>query len=332
MKTRYIIVAACLCVSSHAAFAQDAGFTWEGEVEFGIDSTVAADDPAAEFTDTYVSASVAFEAALSSRVSAFGELTLESVLDADEDRLFDDLGLYVSTLGLRLNFGASTVSVGKISPSFGVAWDGAPGFYGTALAEDYELAEMIGASVETSIGAGTLSLASFYVDNTGLSDSLGTKRGRVTTADGGAGNTGKLDNFAVQYTRDVGDTTGWIGARHLSAGQGDVSDETGIVAGISHDFGNGVDMIGEIAHFDGAGGSGQDATYLTVGMGFAAPVWVYSASVTLVENEVAGQDSLIALGMDRSLSRNIDVSFGIARFDVGGETSTALGVSTVFAF
>lgn len=334
MKKTHLLAgaSALVLVGGPAAYAQEAAFTWEGSVEIGVDSTIDADDPAAEITDTYLSAEIAFEAAITDRLSAFGGLTLESVLDPTDNRAFEDLGLYVGELGLRYAFGETVVSAGKISPVFGVAWDAAPGFYGTSLAEDYELSEMIGFTLDTPLGAGELSVALFYADDTGLSNSIGTKRGRTVVADGGVGNTGQLDNIALQYSQEFGDTTAWIGARHLSAGQGDVSDETGLIAGVSHDFGNGFDMIAELAHFNGAGGSDSDATYLTAGAAYAMDDWTFSATTTLIDNSDADTDSMIALGVDRAITDNVEVNFGLARFDVGGEKSTAIGLATVISF
>lgn len=313
--------------------AQEAAFIWEGNVEIGVDSTVRADDPDAELTDAYISAEVAFEAAITDRITAFGGLTLESVTDAQDDRAFEDMGLYVSELGLRFAFAETLVSVGKISPVFAAAWDEAPGLYGTSLAEDYELSEMIGVNVDTPVGTsgGTLSFAAFYADDTALSDSIGNKRGRNSVGAGGVGNTGKLNNIAVQYTQEFSDTTAWIGARYLSAGVGDKSDETGIVAGASHDFGNGFNMIGEVAHFDDAGGAQGNATYATLGGAYALDDWTVSASATLVDTP-DNTDNMIALGIDRAVTEIIEVNFGVARFDVGGEKSTAVGLAAVVSF
>ena len=175
-----------------------------------------------------------------------------------------------------------------------MAWDEAPGFYGTSLAEDYELSEQIGVTVDTPLGAagGVLSFAVFYADDTALSNSIGNKRGRNSTAAGGVGNTGELNNVALQYAQEFGDTTAWVGARYLSAGEGDTADETGIVAGASHNFGDGYSMIGELAHFN----------------------------------------NMLALGVDRALSESLEINFGVARFDVGGEKSTAVGLAAVVSF
>ncbi|WP_108830016.1 porin [Ascidiaceihabitans donghaensis] len=334
MKTTLIFLTASAATLSLATsvLAQDTGFEWEGEIEIGVDSTVSADDPAAEITDTYVSAELEFEAAIAAHFSVFGGLTLESVLDATDDRTFDDLGLYFSTLGLRYTFDDTQISVGKIAPVFARAWDEAPGFYGTTLAEDYELSEMIGMSLDTALGGGTLSLAVFYADDTGLSNSIGTKRGRNSTANGGVGNTGKLNNFAVQYSQEFGDTSAWVGARHLSAGTGDVSDETGVVVGASHSFSSGWDVIGEVSYFDGVGGTDDSATYVTAGAAYGLEDWTFSAAATVVNHSNASNDSLITLGVDRALTETIEVGFGVARFDVGGEKSTSVGLSAVMSF
>jgi hypothetical protein len=335
MKNTTLTVGLCglWMAGATSVYAQEAGFTWEGSLEIGVDSTIDADDQGAEVSDAYLTFEAAFEAALTDRISVFGGLTLESVTDAEDDRAFEDLGLYVSELGLRFSFGETVVSVGKISPVFAVAWDGAPGYYGTTLAEDYELSEMIGVTVETPVSSagGTLSFAAFYADDTALSNSIGHKIGRNSVDAGGVGNTGKLNNVALQYTQEFGDTSAWIGARHLSAGTGDVSDETGIVAGLTHDFGNGFDVIGEVAHFNGVGGADADATYITLGGAYAVDDWTFSAVATLIDSE-NDTDSMIALGVDRAISERVEVNFGLARFDVGGEKSTALGLAAVISF
>ena len=313
--------------------AQQTGFTWGGSVEIGVDSTVRSDDSSAEVTDTYISADAAFEAKITDRITAFGALTLESVTDAEDNRAFEDMGLYVSELGLRFAFGETLVSVGKISPVFAVAWDEAPGFYGTSLAEDYELSEMVGVTVDTPVGAtgGTLSFAAFYADDTALSNSIGNKRGRNSAAAGGVGNTGKLNNVALQYSQEFGETNAWVGVRHLSAGVDEPEDETGMVVGATHDFGNGFNMIGELAYFENAGGTDGDATYATLGGAYAVDDWTFSATATLVDTS-DNTDSMIALGVDRPLTENVEVNFGVARFDVGGEKSTSVGLAAVVSF
>jgi len=41
---------------------------------------------------------------------------------------------------------------------------------------------------------------------------------------------------------------------------------------------------------------------------------------------------MIAFGVDRALTETIEVSFGMARFDVGGAISTSIGLATIISF
>tara|TARA_R110002049_G_scaffold23781_6_gene84677 strand:- start:63312 stop:64292 length:981 start_codon:yes stop_codon:yes gene_type:complete len=320
-----------LILAAGNAGAEVTGFTWNGSLELGVDSTVRSDDPTAELTDTYGALDLGFEAVLAPRITAFGALTMESVTDPALSRQFDDMGIYIGELGLRFDLGGADLSVGKISPSFAYAWDETPGFYGTALAEDYELSEAIGAQLDYPVGnsGATLSLAVFFADDTALSRSFGTDRGRNTTAAGGAGNTGKLNNLALQFTQETGDTTWWAGMRHLSAGVGDVSDETGAVAGLKHGFANGVEVITEVAHFDGFGGGGTDATYATLGASYGMGDWAYSASATGIDNAGGSSDNLIALGVDYTFSSGIELGGGVSFTDIGGVKSRNVGMAVV---
>ena len=309
--------------------AQEQAFVWGGEFEIGVDSTVTSDDPADELTDNYASLSLAFEAGVANSITLFGEATLESVTDAADTR-----HLYVNELGLRFDLAAGELSVGKVSPTFAAAWDAAPGFYGTSLAEDYELSEVIGATFDMPVAAsgGLLSFALFYADDTAFSDSLGTKRGRNTTADGGAGNTGKLNNVALQYTQEMGDTTYWVGARFLTAGESDLSDEKGAVIGMAHDFGNGFDLIAEVAYFGGFVGTGEDSTYATLGGSYVQGPWAYSASYTGIDNTANGYDDLITVGVDYTFENDMSLGGGVGFYDVGGDDFTTVGASLVIPF
>lgn len=326
------LACACLLASTSAVFAQDNNrFTIETEVEIGIDSTFKSDDPTAELTDVYAVADVGVNFALTDTVSFFTALTFESVLDPTGDRTFEDMGLYVGEIGLSFNLGKTGVSVGKISPAFGIAWDAAPGFYGTAMAEDYELAEMIGATADIEVGSGALSFAVFYADNTDLSKSIGTDRGRNTTAAGGAGNTGKLNNVALQWDQELGNTSYTLGARYLSAGLGDASDETGISAGFVHALNDSVEIMGEVAAFDGWGGSADNATYATLGASFGNGPFIYSGAVTYRDVTSAGSAHMVSLGLDYEFDNGVALGAGYAFTSDAGIDSHAIGVNVVIA-
>ena len=322
---------ACFLASGAPLWADDkTGFSYEIEVEIGIDSVVRSDVAANELTDVYLSADASFEYALGQTVTAFMGLTLESVLAPTGDRTFGDLGLYVGEIGLAFNLGQTTLSIGKISPAFGSAWDTAPGFYGTAYAEDYELGEMIGVMAEVELGRGTLTASAFYADDTVLSDSWGTRRGRNSTAAGGAGNTGRLDNFALQYDAEFGSTTLHAGARHLSRGLGDAKDETGFSLGVTHAVGDDLNLMAEVASFDGFGGSTDDALYATVGLSLARGPVTYNAAFSRRDVTSTGVDNMVSLGLDYELKNGATLTGGYAFANEGGVKSHLVGMAVVF--
>ncbi|MDF1855290.1 porin [Pseudooceanicola sp.] len=322
-----------LVLASTAAKAESStGFTWEGALELGIDSTVSSDIPGAELSDIYGSAELTFGFAFNESLRAFAGISVESVLDPTGNRLFGDIGAYVGELGLAFSLGSTEIATGKISPAFGIAWDQAPGFYGSAYAEDYELSEMIGISATTELGRGTLSAAVFFADTTVLSDSLGTSRGRLTRASGGAGNTGKLNNVALQYDVSLGATSLSASGRFMSAGVGDVSNETGLALGLSHAINDRITVIGEIARFEGFGGSADDATYVTLGASLASGPITYNASFTHRSITSTGTDRLLSLGVDYEFRGGQSLSAGVGFANEAGQKSTMLGLALVIPF
>ena len=329
--TSSLLCATAICAVPAALAAQETQrFTWEGTIELGYDSVYDSDVAGAEVSDTYATIDFSAEYRFSDRISAFAAITAESVRPLVQDRTFDDMGAYFSELGLRFHFDPVVISLGKISPAFGTAWDATPGFYGTSVAEDYEMFEAIGTTVDVDLAeAGTLSLAVFYADDTRLSDSFGTRRGRTNVTAGGAGNTGKLNNVALQWSKSFDATTVTLGARHLKAGQGDVKDETGYVAAVSHDFANGVSLLGEVAHFDGFGGTADDADYATLGASYGMGNWTYSASYTRRDVTSVGKTEFYTLGLDYTFKNDITLSSGLALLDESGIKSRSVGVAVI---
>lgn len=316
-----------LVAAAPAALAdEDTPWSIEAEVEVGVEAITSADDPDAEVTDTFVSIEIEAEVALSERVTLFSSLSLESVTDAEDDRAFEDLGLYVGELGLSFDFDPVTASVGKISPAFGSAWDTAPGYFGADFAEDYELEEMIGLSAEVELGEGVLTLSAFYPDDTRLSDSFGTRRGRNDPSEGDVGNTGKLNNFALQYDHEFDDTTLHFGLRHLNRGEEDF-DESGAVLGVTHVFGENVEVIAEVAHFSNWEGGDARARIATIGASFAHGDFTYSAALSQRSISDAPTDRLIALGVDYEFENGMTLSAGFARITEEEEDTDSIGVS-----
>ncbi|MCA0871648.1 porin [Seohaeicola saemankumensis] len=325
-------------LSQADARAEETGarFTWEGSLEIGSEAVFESTVPGNEIRDTYAIGEVAGELALGGGVAIFTGLTWESVTPPVADRSFEDMGLYFHELGVKFDAANGTFFLGKVHPVFGSAWDSTAGFFGGSLAEDYELTEKIGALADVDLGAaGTLSFGIFYDDDTVLSESAGFNRGRNTTAAGGAGNTGEFNNAAIQWSNQWDATYAHIGVRHLSAGAGDVSDETGIVAGIGHSFtptGLPLDLFAEVASLDGYGGSADDATYVTLNAAYAIGKTTISGTYARRDISSAGVTDLASIAVEYPLTDNLLMGGALAHVDDNGVKDKVVGLNLVYSF
>lgn len=305
-------------------------FVWEGQIEIGyesvFDSTVAAN----EGDVAYATGELVGEFALSENLAIFGGLTFEEVEDPAGATGY---GFYIHELGLQFGAGNTIFQIGKVAPVFGTAWDGAAGFYATALAEDYELGESLGglADVEFSDGS-VLSLGVFFTDNSVLSESAGFNRTRNTTAAGGAANTGKLNNVSIQWAKEVGNTRFNLGVRSLHAGTGDVKNETGIVAGIGHSFDGALDLYAEVASFEGFGGSADDATYVTLNAAYGLGDLTISGTYARRDITSAGVTNLASIGADYEFRNGMTIGGAFAWVDDAGVKDKLFGVNLVIPF
>jgi hypothetical protein len=327
--TAALAISAPVLLWANAALAE--GFSWEGEIEIGNEQVISSDIAGNEIRDTYAIITATGTYTFGSGVEIFSTLTAESITDATDDRAFEDLGLYVEELGVSFGIGeATTISLGKLHPVFGTAWDDAAGFFGGTLAEDYELAEQIGVLADIELqGAGTLSFGVFYADDTGLSRSWGEDRGRNDASAGGAGNTGEFDNFAIQWAHEVQGTRFHIGARQLSASAGDVDDEQGFVVGAGHSFQGGLDIFAELASFSNFGGGADDATFATLNAAYAIGNLTLSGTLAQRDLDTSGQTDLYSIAAEYELQNGMTLGGALAFQDDSGVEDTILGLNLI---
>lgn len=328
--TSAALVSGASVLAAVSSVAAQEAFFWEGEVEIGYESVFDSTAPGNIDDVAYGRAEVGFGYQFSNTVAVFGGLTFEEVEDPGGATGY---GFYIHELGLEFGLNAATIQLGKISPTFGTAWDNAAGFYSASLAEDYELTEQIGGLADVDLGGGsTLSLGVFFADTSLLSESAGFNRTRNSRAAGGAGNTGKLNNAALQWTWEGDSAYAYAGARYLSAGQGDASDETGLVAGGGYSFtGAGVplDLFAEIAAFDGYGGSTDSATYATLNAAYAIGNLTLSGAYSRRDIDSAGVADLITIGAEYEFDNGILLGAGLARLDDAGTRDDLFGLNVV---
>ncbi|WP_133176203.1 hypothetical protein [Pelagivirga sediminicola] len=324
-------------MSAVPALALEYGpFTAEISVEIENDTVVDASDPALEISDTYATIEAAIAMAIGTSSSLNLGLTFEPIIDATRDRAFEDHGLYAEEFYFNHDFGAAEIILGKFNPAFGVAWDEAPGVFGTDFAEDYQLTEQIGGAVliPFDIGASNnyLSVALFNADRSILSKSLGRRRGQNSLPVGGVGNTSGPESIAVSLNGEIGETTYNIGVQNLARGAGDTHDQTGAVIGMAHtyDLGRPVALLAEMAYFTDFGGTSASARYGTVGL--AAPFGPVTMSAVYTNRDIEGArtDHLATLAGEVELATNLFASLGYRYgFEDGDETHT---IGTVIAY
>lgn len=315
-------------------------FSADFTVEIENDYTFSSTDPSAELNDTFTTTEGAFVLEIIEGTSFNATVLFEPVLDPMDDRFFEDHGLYVEELFFRQDFGGVALTLGKFNPSFGSAWDIAPGIYGVDFAEDYEITERIGGALTTPFeaigGEHEFSFAVFAADTTFLSNSAIQDRGRTRERDGGVSNTQSLESFTFSLAGLVGDTGYNAGFQYQSRGQGDAFDQSGFVLGLTQAVPLGGDdaleLLAEAAyfpHFDGA----EESAFVGT-LGIAAPVGPVTLSgvYAIRDVEAAPTDHLGTATAEIDLFDGMTAGLGYRYGQEAGETNHTLGVLLVYEF
>ena len=259
------------------------------------------------------------------RLVLFSDVTFDQLNPPDpgQDSWFGDQSLFSSNLFLQYSNQIVTVGGGQYTPDFGVANALAPGIYGADFVGDYSYDDQLGvfASLDLGfeqVGRHIFSGNLFTVDRTFLSNSVINSRGRTTAADGGAGNNGSLDSFALAYNGiDVPIFDRPIlqySFGFISQGAPDSPDaarQQGYVAGAAITIPlddsalrtaqskyKALQPLIEYAHFeDWDGTEGASSDFLTLGLEYFSGDWDLNVSTTFrdVDNspDDAGNDYLV---------------------------------------
>ena len=366
LKHPAVGLAALLFAAAPAAHADGFEFSGELVVELQSDNLYSTDDGAdAEFTDTYTTT----EAELAMSSGAFSvntTLLIEPMLDpgdpgdpmagidrssveAGESRTFQDHGLVVEVLTLDYELDDLHLYAGKFGPHFSLAYDEAPGVYGTDMSEDTnEIAEMVGAGFAYGFGGEarryTLSGSVFTADTSDLSDSMGNKRGRTREEDGGPGNTGSMESFALALDIEQEDLLVHLGAVQMTTdylvdeeGNRDragADDETRAVAAAIFSPAEGLTALLEYAHFSNFGGDRDiDAQVFTVGaMMEFDDGWYAAASYTSRDPERAPADAQFQVSGGYVFERGLELSAGWKWVEEEDVQSRVLGLFAVHSW
>ncbi|MFC4272334.1 hypothetical protein ACFO8N_12600 [Sneathiella chungangensis] len=327
-----LVVAAPFSLISPGAVAGENQYpTITGEllIEIENDWTYRSDDPAAEINDLYPTVVLGTSVGLNEHFSLNFEATMEPVEDPTGDRAFEDLGGYLNIITANYDGETFSAFAGKFTPNFGIAWEIAPGIFGTNLNEDYELAEMIGFGGGFNFeaaGVHRISASTFFQDTTFLSNSVGTKRGPVRLSDGGPANTEDFSSFAVALDGEFQRLAGFrYHTAFSSLGEGEGSDarQLGYAIGAEYAFNIGDDLtispMTEFVYFDNYGGTdGDTAKYITAGIALNFQNWVASTTYQRRDTKLAGLSSDDHV-VDFTIGYDFDMGLGVAAAWRGAE-------------
>jgi opacity protein-like surface antigen len=335
------LASVCLIASASPASADSVWPTLQADfsIEIEDDYIFRSSDPELELNEAYATVDGELSLAFASGTGLYATATFEPVIDPEDDRIFEDYGLYLEELYLAYRIGAGVFRIGKFDPEFGIADDAAPGIYGDDLSGDYELTERIGASVDISLqalgGEHIVSAAAFMADRTPLSDSLFTSRGRLTRKDGGASNTAYPESFALSAVGEIEGTGYTLGLRYQGAGTGDEADEYGGVVGLIRTFDLAAmetSLFGELAYFPHFDGGRESASFLTLGAEAAFGNFSISAVYGLLKIEDLSPDRLATISLEYDLSDQLSIGAGYRFLRVERETIHTVGALLTYEF
>lgn len=348
MKKLALTLIPIIGLSAPVAAAEEQAYpTISGELslEMENDWTHESDDENSELNDLYPTITLTTKAAFTNELSINLEATLEPVEDASDDRAFEDLGAYVNILTFNYNTDLLSVYAGKFTPNFGIAWDAAPGLFGSDLSGDYEFVEMLGVGGSLNFeaaGSHSISGSLFFQDTTFLSDSVGDSRGPVDRSDGGPANTEDLASFAVALDGDFSALDGFryhVGFSSLDEGDDGDENQNGYVIGAEYSF-NLTESItatplAEYAFIDNFGGvSGDEAQYITAAFALNYGGWDASVAYQHRDTETGADDfnDFVAdLTVGYTFENGIGIAGGLREAEEEGVNSSTAGILLSYA-
>ncbi|MGD1915834.1 MAG: hypothetical protein ACFCBV_06580 [Phycisphaerales bacterium] len=295
-------------------------------VRLGGNNVYSAEEPRLTTIDEFVQVIASPELRLMEGLSVFAEVRLETTAPPEEDRRFQDEGLFVRSLYGRLAPSERVaVHAGKFTPSFALASLVTPGMYGNNYNKEIELIERVGFGAEYTLGSRDvglhkLSASTFFEDTSFLSESLGSNRGTTTLDDGGASNTESFESFTLSLEgSDFAELSGLrykLGFVHEAAGRGDDGDETGLAFAAMHSWKLGdrcsLVAIGEIAPLWNFQGTADNIVYSSAGLVVQVDRWTAIVSGTYRRRDLSSGGTWDDYQVQTSLEYAIGNGFSVA--------------------
>lgn len=347
-----LTAAAVLLAASGGAWAEDSYPKFSGEIGIEVqnDFTFDSDDPAAEQNELGTSTGADLFLHFQDGFYINAGLLLEAVRDpgSQEDRVFQDHGLFVEVLTVNFENDTFGVYLGKFGPNFSLGYDAAAGLFGTdILGDDVELAEFLGAggSVnfgDTAVGALTGSASVFFADTTILSESFITNRGRTVQAAGEPGNTESPESFAIALDSEFESGFRYhLGYARLAADNASAEHRFAIAGEWAFDMGNGVTLVpfAEYVHFEnGSANNNESRNYLTGSLGAEWGQWnaglAYTGKIVTIDGAGNGDtyDDQVSLSAGYAFENGIGLDLGYKHNRTGGVATQTIGLLLSYGF
>lgn len=259
----------------------------------------------------------------------------------------DDTGATVEELKVHFENEDMKFSAGKYNPTFGTLYrrNKRIGLFVTDITEDYELREMVGASISALLEDSEITVNTFFQDTTGLSNSAIRSRKSRSRRDGVAGNTGTLSSYSItmEGRRFLGVRNLFynLGYRSLGVDENAINGkrETGFTGNLEYLYKIGrrsslIPVIEYVKIDNFTGRKDRDAEYLTTSLIAKYAGWNFSASSVfrnLDNNYPAAQstknrDRLLQLNVGYKFTNNIAVDVSRADLKEDGTKGSVLGV------
>jgi hypothetical protein len=329
----------------------------EASIELQNDNVFKSTDRDRKINDLYNTTELFLAARFTPELSLESDLVVEPVEEPrpGEDRYFGDTGLFAETLGLVYAAQTFSLFAGKLNPTFGVAWDLAPGIYGTDLGGDYELTERIGFGGSVGVpsevlGEPTLTAQTFFADTTVFSRSLGKDRGRTRLKDGGVSNTQSFESFSATLDGDLEALSEslryQLGVERQQHGRTENEDEWGVAAAVYGGFepdatidlweGAHLAPVGEWVYLNDRDAKPNDVHYLTAGSALFLGPWnvaaVYTGRMTTPSRGHTFTDHAFQLSAGYQFEGGFAIDVGYLYLENEGIASHGLGCLLVYDF
>jgi hypothetical protein len=297
------------------------------------------------FTNNFsVNSKIEFEAQTS------GHTHIGDAKVTGRSNMFENQQLIVQELMLNYDLKNYGIYAGKFNPSLNMDYHNVPGVHGYQLIEEYTMFERVGAGGYVKLNLGDfgkhkINTSVFNRDNSALSAVLGREREHLNREDGGIGNTGDLDSYAVSiegkdfFSLNNNIVEGFaykVSYATQQAAENNEKDEhryaisstykqklkQNITAKLFFEFQNIDNLAGEAFH---------DRSYSTGALGFDINKWNFTGLYSFIRNNAGEEDETLdgeikQFSVTHQFPKNMSIGFAFEDRAEDGERSQRFGM------